>query len=201
MRKFFPVFVIIILSACLNAQTASQIPTGSTANSLGSTAAEAKPVPGTSGKVAVPPEKARPIVIPKISVPITIDGHVDEAAWKTAAVFKDFYQTGPGYNTEPSRRTETYMMYDEHNLYIAFKCWDEKDKIRATVAKRDDVFGEDNVRLWLDTFDDQRRAYVLGFNPLGIQQDGIYTEGSGADFTVDIVMESKGVIEDWGWSV
>ena len=35
----------------------------------------------------------------------------------------------------------------------------------------------------------------------GIQQDGIYTEGQDADFSVDIVMESKGVIEDWGWSV
>jgi len=86
-------------------------------------------------------------------------------------------------------------------MYIAFKCWDEKDKIRASVAKRDNVFSEDNVRVWLDTYNDQRRAYVLGFNPLGVQQDGIYTEGNGADFSVDIVMESKGVIEDWGWSV
>ena len=39
---------------------------------------------------------------------------------------------------------------------------------------------------------------MIGFNPFGIQQDGIYTEGRGADFSVDIVMESKGVIEDWG---
>ena len=53
----------------------------------------------------------------------------------------------------------------------------------------------------MDTYNDQRRAYVLGFNPLGIQQDGIFTEGQGPDFSVDIVMESKGVIEDWGWSV
>jgi len=105
--------------------------------------------------------------------------------------------------TAPSRRTEVYMLYDREHIYIAFKCWDEKDKIRATVARRDGVFGEDNVRVWLDTFDDRRRAYVLGFNPLGIQQDGIFTEGlqSGGDFSVDIVMESKGVIEDWGWSV
>lgn len=93
------------------------------------------------------------------------------------------------------------MMYDEKHLYLAFKCWDERDKVRATVAKRDNVFGEDNVRVWLDTYNDQRRAYILGFNPLGIQQDGIYTEGQGSDFSVDIVMESKGVIEDWGWSV
>ncbi|NNE97436.1 MAG: carbohydrate binding family 9 domain-containing protein [Pyrinomonadaceae bacterium] len=92
-------------------------------------------------------------------------------------------------------------MYDTKHLYIAFKCWDEKDKIRATVAKRDSVFGEDNVRVWLDTYNDQRRAYVLGWNPLGIQADGIYTEGQGNDFSVDIVMESKGMIHEWGWSV
>ena len=130
-----------------------------------------------------------------------IDGKVDDAAWQQAAVFKDFYQTNPGNNTAPSKPTEVLMMYDEKNLYVAFRCWDEPDKIRATLAKRDNVFNEDNVRMWLDTYDDQRRAYILGFNPLGIQQDGIFTEGSGADFTVDIVMESKGVILDWGWSV
>lgn len=153
------------------------------------------------GNVPVPPEKAYPITIPKIGQPIVIDGKIDEEAWKDAAVFKDFIQTGPGDNIAPSKPTEVYMMYDEKHLYIAFKCWDEKDKIRASVAKRDSVFGEDNVRVWLDTYNDQRRAYVLGFNPYGIQQDGMYTEGQGADFSVDLVMESKGVIEDWGWSV
>lgn len=152
-------------------------------------------------KVVIPPEKARPINIPKIELPPTIDGKVDEEIWKSAAVFKDFYQTSPGDNIAPSKPTEVYVMYDEKHLYVAFKCWDEKDKIRATTAARDGVFGEDNVRMWLDTYNDQRRAYVVGFNPLGIQQDGIFTEGQGADFSVDIVMESKGVIEDWGWSV
>lgn len=157
--------------------------------------------PPKGSKVEVPSEKKRPVVISKATTAPVIDGRVDEEVWKQAAVFKDFYQTHPGNNTAPSKPTEAYVMYDEKNLYIAFKCWDEKDKIRATIAKRDSVFGEDNVRVWLDTYNDQRRAYILGFNPLGIQQDGIYTEGQGADFSVDIVMESKGVIEDWGWSV
>ena len=56
----------------------------------------------------------------------------------------------------------------------------------------DNVFGEDNVRIFLDTFNDQRKAYVLGWNPLGVQQDGILTEGGNTDYSVDIVMESKG---------
>jgi hypothetical protein len=155
------------------------------------------------GKVDVPKEKSLPITIPKIdgSDPIVIDGNLEEPIWDSAAVFKDFYQTSPGENIAPSKRTEAYMVWDEKNLYIAFKCWDDRDKIRATIAKRDRVFGEDNVRVWLDTYDDQRRAYILGWNPLGIQADGIFIEGQGADFSVDIVMESKGRIHDWGWSV
>jgi hypothetical protein len=196
MRILFLLLVVALSCVADAQQVASQGNSSSSATNTTTTTA-----PKTGGKVVVPPEKARPVSIPKISTPITIDGIPNEEVWQTAAVFKDFYQTGPGYNTEPSRPTEVRMMYDEHNLYIVFKCWDEKDKIRATVAKRDNVFGEDNVRMWLDTYDDQRRAYVLGFNPLGIQQDGIYTEGQGADFTPDFVMESKGVIQDWGWSV
>jgi len=155
----------------------------------------------TGGKVEVPAEKKRPVKIPKIEVAPVIDGKPDEEIWKQAAVFKDFYQTNPGYNTAPSKPTEVYVVYDERHLYIAFKCWDDRDQVRATVAKRDQIFGEDNVRVWLDTYDDQRRAYILGFNPFGIQQDGIFSESSGPDFSVDIVMESKGVIEVWGWSV
>ncbi len=156
---------------------------------------------GKSSRIVLPPEKQRPVVVPKIITPIVIDGRPDEEGWQQAMVLKDFYQTAPGDNTQASRPTEARIIYDEKHLYISFKCWDEPDKIRATVAKRDEVFGEDNVRVWLDTYNDQRRAYVLGFNPLGIQQDGIYTEGRGSDFSVDVVMESKGVIEPWGWSV
>jgi Domain of unknown function (DUF5916)/Carbohydrate family 9 binding domain-like len=194
MKTLCAFLAVLFFTFIIPAQTANLVETKEPETPKKTTSA-------SKSKVIVPPEKARPIKIPKIETPPTIDGKPDEEAWKTAAVFKDFYQTNPGNNIAPSKPTEAYVMYDEKNLYVSFKCWDDKDKIRATVAKRDEVFGEDNVRMWLDTYNDQRRAYVVGFNPLGIQQDGIFTEGQGADFSVDIVMESKGVIEDWGWSV
>lgn len=194
MKTYFIFFALLLFTLSSNGQTTSTADSSKTNSAATSNS-------NVGGKVTVPAEKSAPVGIAKISVVPTIDGKVDEDAWKQATVLKDFYQTYPGNNTQPSRPTEVYLMFDEKNLYVAFKCWDEKDKIRATMAKRDNVFGEDNVRMWLDTYNDQRRAYVLGFNPLGIQQDGIFTEGQGADFSVDIVMESKGVIEDWGWSV
>ncbi len=201
MKKLYPLFVIILVSVCINAQASSTPETVVAKKADDSVVEVTKDAPRKKSGVEIPPEKAKPQSVPKIALGITIDGRADEESWNQAVLFKDFVQTFPGDNTEPSKPTEVRLMYDEKHLYLSFKCWDEKDKIRATVAKRDEVFGEDNVRVWLDTYNDQRRAYVLGFNPLGIQQDGIYTEGQGSDFSVDIVMESKGVIEDWGWSV
>jgi hypothetical protein len=155
----------------------------------------------TAKRAVIPPEKAKPIVIPRFDKPPVIDGKLDDEVWKQAVVLKDFLQVSPGDNIAPSKPTEMMMAYDSKTFYMAFHCYDEPDKIRATVAKRDEVFGEDNVRVFLDTFNDQRRAYVVGFNPLGVQQDGIQTEGSGTDFSVDIVMESKGMITSDGWTL
>jgi hypothetical protein len=209
MPKLYVLIVVLFFSLSIQAQPSNtsvaekkeEIKSVNAAKSIESKVDDNKSAPANKSKITIPPEKLVPVKIPKASVSPTIDGKVDEVVWQQAAVFKDFYQTSPGDNIAPSKPTETLMMYDEKHLYIAFRCWDEKDKIRATVAKRDDVFGEDNVRIWLDTYNDQRRAYILGFNPYGIQMDGIETEGRGSDFSVDIVMESKGVIEDWGWSV
>jgi hypothetical protein len=94
-------------------------------------------------------------------------GSLTTRFWKQAAVFKDFYQTNPGDNIAPSKPTEAMIGYDAKTLYIAFHCFDEPDKVRATVAKRDQILEEDNVRIYLDTYNDQRRAYVLAFNPWG----------------------------------
>ncbi|MDQ3820220.1 MAG: carbohydrate binding family 9 domain-containing protein, partial [Acidobacteriota bacterium] len=152
--------------------------------------------------IRLPPEKAAPVRIPKLDKPPVIDGKLDDEAWKQAVVLKDFYQTSPGDNIAPSKPTEVLVGYDSKFLYLGFHCLDDLDKVRATVVKRDDVLnGEDSVRVLLDTFNDQRKAYVLAFNPLGIQQDGIRTEGMGVDFSVDIVMESKGSVTNDGWVV
>ena len=157
--------------------------------------------PSAGRAVMLPPEKAQPVRVPRFEKPPAIDGRLDDEVWKSAVVLKDFYQTHPGDNTPPSQPTEVLLAYDEKFLYIAFRAHDEPGKVRATIAKRDAVFDDDHVGVYLDTFNDQRRAYELFFNPLGVQHDGIFTEGRGDDFTVDIVMESKGLLGADGYAV
>src|SRR5262249_50529713 len=119
------------------------------------------------GKFELPSEKSQPLVLPRFASAPVIDGKLDDEIWKSAAVLKDFYQTQPGDNIPPSEPTEVLIGYDAKNLYLAFRCFDEADKVRATVAKRDAIFDDDNVGVLLDTFNDKRKAYEFFYNPLG----------------------------------
>jgi hypothetical protein len=162
---------------------------------------DAKPAAPGSPAIALSPEKARPAVVPRFDHPPVIDGKLDEDIWNKAVVLRDFQQFQPGDNIAPTKPTEVRIGYDAKFLYFAFHCYDDPQKIRATVARRDQIFGEDNVLIYLDTFNDKRKAYMLSFNPFGVQADGIYTEGRDTDMNVDIVMESKGTITDDGYVV
>ncbi len=168
-----------------------------------STVTPSKPSDVKVGKaaLALPSEKSNPVRLVRFEKPPTIDGKLDDDVWKTAAVLKDFYQVQPGDNLIPENRTEVRLGYDARFLYIAFHCFDDPTKVRATVAKRDDIWNDDYVGILFDTFNDQRRAYEFDFNPLGVQADGIWTEGQGEDFSLDLVMESKGIVTSDGYTI
>jgi hypothetical protein len=167
------------------------------------TLGSASPGRSVAGKPtnALPPEKARPVKLVLFGKPPAIDGKLDDEVWKSAPVFKDFYQWRPSDSSPASARTEVMAGYDSRYIYFAFHAFDDPSKVRASVAKRDSIFDDDSVGLLLDTFNDKRRAYELFFNPLGVQQDGFLTEGSNDDFSVDIVMESKGELTADGYIV
>ena len=145
--------------------------------------------------------KKEPVRIPQFTAPPVIDGVLNDEVWKSAAVFGDFVQTHPGDNVAPTHPTEFMMAYDSKNLYMAYKVKQDRSTVRATVARRDNIFNDDYVLVYIDTFNDQRQAYVIFFNPLGIQADGTYTEGRGEDYSVDLVMESKGVLTEDGFTI
>lgn len=158
------------------------------------------PKPTRAG-IVLPPEKARPVSLSRFEMPPVIDGKLDDNVWKKALILKDFYQTQPGDNIAPSKPTEVFLGYDPKFLYIAFHCYDEPGKVRANIPKRDNIWDDDYVGILFDTFNDQRKAYEFDFNPLGIQADGIWTDGQGEDFSLDIVMESRGVVTEDGYTI
>jgi Carbohydrate family 9 binding domain-like/Domain of unknown function (DUF5916) len=204
---FLPLSALMVLALAFSAdaQTTATPPAAVTATPESTASAKPTPAPSpvaaTKAAFVIPPEKSQPIVIPKFEKPPVIDGKLDDEVWQKAAVLKDFYQIQPGDNVPPSKPTEVLIGFDSKFLYIAFKATDEPDKVRSTVAKRDNIFQDDYVGVMLDTFNDKRKAFEVFFNPLGIQGDGIITEGRGEDFSVDLLMESRGIVHETGFNV
>jgi hypothetical protein len=160
-----------------------------------------KTIRTTTGTITLPVEKSQPIHVPRFDKAPVIDGKLDDEVWKHAAVFKDFYQVQPGDNTPASKPSEAYIGYDSKFLYLAFRAYDEPDKVRARIAKRDAIFDDDFIGVYLDTYNDKRKAIEFFFNPLGVQADAVRTEGSGEDFSIDFVHESKGLMTADGYTV
>jgi|CXWL01.1.fsa_nt_gi hypothetical protein len=194
--SLFSLFIISLLSFGVFAQSSGS---GPAVPATTSAPANLGPKAETPASKYMP--KNAPARIPRAETPPTIDGILTDAAWQNAALFGEFLQTNPGDNIAPKHETEFMMAYDSKFLYMAFRVKQDKGTIRASVARRDNIWNDDYIVLYMDTFNDKRQAYALGWNPLGIQADGTMTEGRGEDYSVDIIMESKGVVTEDGYNI
>jgi len=156
--------------------------------------------------------------VPRMSdVSIAIDGDLDEPPWQGAAVLAGFTQYEPVEGVDPEEPTEVRVFYTDEAIYFGVHAYDRHpDMILARLGERDRVvFNDDWLRIMLDTFDDQRQAYVFYVNPLGLQTDGLWIEGlrrggggggfgggSGVsiDFNPNFIWDSDGHLTDDGWT-
>ena len=130
--------------------------------------------------------QAPSVRIPRIDTEITIDGVLDEAVWRQAARLDGFKQYRPVDGRPAEDSTVVLIWYSPTAIYFGVLAYDrEPGQVHATSADRDNLGSEDEVLIYLDTFNDRRRAYFFGSNPLGVQDDGVRTEGgfSASNFT------------------
>ncbi len=157
--------------------------------------------------VAVPRQDGAPIV----------DGALEEADWRTAALLTGFSQFFPADGIAAQDSTEVFVWYSATALHLGIRAYAPPGTVRATLADRDRITQDDNVQIFLGTYADSRQALLFAVNPLGIQSDGVLNEtgssgGGGffggtartrenADLAPDYVWKSKGHLTDYGFEV
>lgn len=112
-----------------------------------------------------------------------------------------FVQREPGDLTPVSEPTTAFLSYDNDNLYVAFVCRANPSSIRARMARRESIFEDDWVAVHLDPFQERQRAYMFFANPIGVQADGITSEGGGDDMSFDAVWSAAGRVTAEGYVV
>jgi hypothetical protein len=151
------------------------------------------------------------IEVPRFEVDARVDGVLDEAVWADAALIDGFRQYEPADGRPAAQRTEVRVWYAPDAIWFGIVAYDDQpDAIRATRADRDNISGDDHVIIYLDTFLDRRRAFFFAANPLGVQQDGVRTEGAATagrmfggsvDTNPDFVYESAGMLTADGYVI
>lgn len=138
--------------------------------------------------------------VPRIDFPVSIDGRLDEPVWNKGLMLELAYETDPGENIAAPVRTEVLVFHDQDNIYFGLTCYDPNPSaIRARYSERDNIHLDDLININLDTFNDERRNYYFGCNPLGAQRDGIETQTVNSSW--DAIWASSGSITDAGYTI
>ena len=156
--------------------------------------------------------------IPRFEDVVKIDGVLDEPVWSRAAVLTGFSLYRPVDGRPADDSTAVLVWYAPDAIYFGIRAYEAHGHVvRATLADRDNIDADDRIEILLDTYLDHRRATMFAVNPLGVQEDGVWSDGVNAgaaggpsaggrfDATIDLnpdyVYESRGHVTDWGYEV
>jgi hypothetical protein len=132
---------------------------------------------------------------------ITLDGVLDEEAWRAAPTIGELTQRQPDQGLPPTERTDVTLLYDREHLYIGVVAHDsEPARVIGTQMARDgSLNADDRIEVLLDTFRDQRSAFYFATNPAGALVDGLVASGQlNADW--DAIWDVRTRRTDGGWT-
>ena len=106
----------------------------------------------------------------RASGPITIDGKLDDPAWKDAPWTDDFVDIEGDVKPKPRLRTRAKMLWDDANLYIAAEL--EEPHVWATLREHDSViFHDPDFEVFIDPDGDNHLYGELELNALNTTWD------------------------------
>lgn len=132
---------------------------------------------------------------------INIDGSFDEIEWSKVEWASDYIEFEPDEGKKPAVETSFKILYDDKNLFIAFRCWDnEPDKIVKRMSRRDGFEG-DWVEINIDSYHDLRTAFSFTISVSGVKGDEfISNDGNNWDTNWNPIWYAKTAIDSLGWT-
>src|SRR5262249_54722454 len=62
----------------------------------------------------------------RINEPLHLDGRLDEPFYEDVAPIADFIQMEPHAGMLATERTEVWILFDDKNVYVTFRCWESQ---------------------------------------------------------------------------
>jgi len=153
---------------------------------------------------AAPAAAQSPFVMQAVrtGAPPRIDGAIEAAEWASASRAENFVQFEPDRGAPSELPTAALVLYDETHLYVAFEVHDPEALMSPMTQRDAQLWNDDSVQIFLDSFYDRRSGYYFMTNVLGTQADGrIAEDGTNTDDSWDAPWASAGRPTEYGYSV
>ena len=142
-----------------------------------------------------------PITAVRLTEPITIDGFLNESAWKQPGT-TSFIQDEPNEGESPTQKTELWIAYDNDALYVGAYMYDTHPDEIVRVLSRRDVFNSDDwVGIGIDSYHDKRTGFYFTIAASGTKADGTISDDENLDGDWDGIWEGKAQIVSDGWTM
>lgn len=129
-----------------------------------------------------------------------IDGVLDEDAWNIVEWTTNYVEFQPDVGTEPTEQTKMKIIYDDKNLYIAFKCYQaDPSTIERRMGRRDDFPG-DWIEVNIDSYNDDRTAFSFTASVSGVKGDEFISNNGNFDDSWNPIWYVGTKIDDDGWT-
>ncbi|MFD1094277.1 DUF5916 domain-containing protein [Salegentibacter chungangensis] len=130
---------------------------------------------------------------------IEIDGLIEEAAWEAVEWSGNYKEFEPDNNTAPAEETKMKIVYDDKNLYVAFRCYADPESIVQRMGRRDDFPG-DWVELNIDSYNDDRTAFSFTISASGVKGDEFISNNGNFDPSWNPIWYMSTNLDDEGWT-
>ncbi len=134
----------------------------------------------------------------RITAPPVIDGALSDNCWKQGEFQSDYTQYVPVYNAPPSVKTEIKVLYDDKNVYVGIRAFDDMTKVSKRIGRRDDFEG-DILGVQFDSYFDHRTAFEFDITAGGQKLD-VLVGNDGWDVNWNAVWYGKVAYEDSAWT-
>ena len=134
---------------------------------------------------------------------ISIDGKINEEAWRNAPIATDFimYEPDNGKPISENKKTEVKVLYDNNAVYILAVLHDEEpNKIARELTNRDDFGVSDVFSVSINGNNDGQQDFRFFVSAAGVQMDCLATEDD-EDFNWDAIWDSEVELTNFGWVV
>lgn len=127
-----------------------------------------------------------------------IDGILDDSCWHEGYWAKQYQQSMPVEGIEPTQKTELKILYDNENVYVAIRAYDnEPNRIDRQRGRRDEFAG-DIIGVCFDSYFDHRTGFEFDLTAAGSKIDLLLTN-DGWDTNWNAVWYGKVGSEDSAW--